>query len=268
MIPVVVIARRPSTYARRIVAGLAATGLPPRLLLTGSPVERLIAPVEKILRVRRQLGLREAFHYVRRLGKQVPVLDPPPTLSELLQSTRSRHQLYDAINSGFVLSTLAVHAPSIVVLAGTGVVDRAFLAANRDGFTVNGHPALLPGIRGVDVIEWALAEDRPLGVSAHLVVPSVDAGDLLVTEPIEINAGDTSLEALKARIIIRQAGAVIAATVALARGYASPQSHDLGRSVFRLTAPAEVHAEARRKLADRVATLTRDRTPLAEVSQG
>ncbi|WP_100961733.1 formyltransferase family protein [Bosea sp. FBZP-16] len=264
MMPIVVVARRPSAYARRIMAGLAAGGRPPALLLSGSRVELLVGPVEKILRVRRQLGLVEAYRYIRRLGEALPPGAPSPSTQELLGTTGCRHVLYDAVNGGAVLCELASLAPCIVVLAGTGVVDRAFLAANHKGHVVNGHPAILPGVRGVDVVEWALAEDRPLGVCAHLVDASVDAGDLLLVSRFEIKAQDHSLEILKSRIIDRQADAVVAATLALASGEARPQRHDLARSVLRLTAPAQIHTLARQRLAGRVMALSATRTVSAD----
>lgn len=251
----IIVARRASAYVRRIMAGLIAGGQPPELLLSGSPVERLAGPIEKLLRVRRQLGMTEALHYVRRLGEKLPSRTSEPSLQELLAAGNCNHLLYDAVNSGQVLCEIADRAPSIVVLAGTGVVDRAFLAANHKGVVVNGHPALLPGIRGVDVLEWALAENRPLGVSAHLVETSVDAGELLVTSPIAIERDDTSLGALKARVIERQADAVVAAALALGQGCSAPWHHDLNKSVLRLTAPERIHAEARRVLARHVASL-------------
>lgn len=263
MMPIVIVARRPSPYARRIMAGLAAGGHPPALLLSGSRVEALVGPIEKILRVRRQLGLIEAWRYVRRLGEALPPGAPSPSLQELLRTTGCRHALYDAVNGGSVLCELASLAPCIVVLAGTGVVDRAFLAANHRGHVVNGHPAVLPGVRGVDVVEWALAEDRPLGVCAHLVDPSVDAGDLLLVSPFELEAGDHSLGILKSRIIDRQADTVVAATLALARDEAEPRRHDLTQSVLRLTAPAQTHLLARRKLAERVQALNAKQTASA-----
>lgn len=262
----IIVARRVSGYVRRIMAGLIAVGQPPELLLSGSPVERLAGPVEKLLRVRRQLGMAETWHYARRLSEKLPSRTPEPSLQELLAAGNCSHVLYDAVNSGQVLCEIADRAPSIVVLAGTGVVDRAFLAANHKGVVVNGHPALLPGIRGVDVLEWALAENRPLGVSAHLVEASVDAGELLVTSPIAIEQGDTSLGALKARVIECQADAVVAATLGLARGSSAPWPHDLNKSVLRLTAPERVHAEARRVLARHVASLHQEKSDLKHVA--
>src|SRR3546814_1811957 len=89
-----------------------------------------------------------------------------------------------------ILSINALEDP-VVGLAGCGLVDRAVIHVARGG-CVNGHPAILPGIRGVDVVEWALVgEDEPLGVTAHLVVPQVDAGEILRVERVEPEAGET-----------------------------------------------------------------------------
>lgn len=254
--PIIVVARRPSNYARRVILGMASAGKAPALVLLGSRVETLVGPIEKILRVRKQLGLREAISYVRRLRGGTVENNPPPPIDQLASQFGFPVIHYDAVNSGQVLVEIASRAPAIVVLAGTGLVDRAFLAANRNGQVVNGHPALLPGIRGVDVIEWALAEEKPLGVTAHLVSPSVDAGDILVKADIHIEKSDYNIEILKQRIIVQQSNAVVEAVLAISDGVARPVRHDLARSELRLTAPAHVHDLAQEKLMLRLRSLS------------
>jgi folate-dependent phosphoribosylglycinamide formyltransferase PurN len=241
--PIVVFARRPTAYARQIVSDLAARGLPVTKVFLGSRVEQISGPIEKIMRVRRQLGVVEAWHYIRRLSEKGPSAQLPdmPTLAEHGGFDIDH---YDTINGGQVLSELARLAPAIVVLAGTGVVDAAFLAANRGGHVVNGHPAILPGVRGVDVIEWALAEGRPTGVSAHLVTTAVDAGDILVSEEVPVLASDADFAGFLHRVIGRQADAVVEAVAVLAAGREPHRPHDPAKSVLRLTAPRSIHEKA------------------------
>jgi folate-dependent phosphoribosylglycinamide formyltransferase PurN len=242
--PILVIARHDSTYARETVARLCAAGAPPTLVLLGSRVERWLARLDSLVRLRRRLGWREALLRLRR--NRGTKADGPPSrasLAELAHAYGFRLRLYDRANAGEIVVSLIEAGAPVVVLAGTGVVGRSVLQA-AGGRCVNCHPALLPGLRGVDVIEWALARGQPLGVTVHIAGPSVDAGPILLRRTVAIESGETF-----ARFIARyeqvQAHALADGAIALANGDASPEPHALDESELVFAAPNRIHRRAR-----------------------
>lgn len=58
----------------------------------------------------------------------------------------------------------------------------------------NMHPSLLPAYRGPEPVFWQMKEDSTTGVSWHHVVHSLDAGDIVAQEKINLRDGATYAE--------------------------------------------------------------------------
>ncbi len=93
----------------------------------------------------------------------------------------------------------------LVVLAGfLAILPAAFLARWR-GRVINVHPSLLPnfggpGMYGLRVHTAVLeAGERETGASVHLVTEAVDAGPVLLQEPVPVEPADTP-ETLRDRV--------------------------------------------------------------------
>ena len=56
------------------------------------------------------------------------------------------------------------------------------------------HPGLLPENRGLDNIKWAILDDIPQGVTAHLIDKSIDRGIVITKSTIEVYKDDTLLD--------------------------------------------------------------------------
>jgi len=82
-------------------------------------------------------------------------------------------------------------AADLVVMAGwMRIVTPVLIGAFPDRL-LNIHPSLLPSFRGRDGIGAALAAGVTLaGCTAHLVVPEVDAGPILVQAAVPVLPGD------------------------------------------------------------------------------
>ncbi len=75
--------------------------------------------------------------------------------------------------------------------------------------TINIHSSLLPRWRGAAPIQWAiLSGDRETGITTMMIVPKLDAGDILLQESTPISDEDTAetvhdrLSAMGARLIL------------------------------------------------------------------
>jgi formyltetrahydrofolate-dependent phosphoribosylglycinamide formyltransferase len=99
---------------------------------------------------------------------------------------------------------LAPYAPDLIVLAGWMHV---FTSTFLDLFSrrvINLHPALPGQFAGVNAIQRAYAafqrgEIDHSGIMVHYAIPEVDAGEVLVTEEVPIEADDT-VETFAARM--------------------------------------------------------------------
>jgi phosphoribosylglycinamide formyltransferase-1 len=105
---------------------------------------------------------------------------------------------------------------------------------------INFHPGLLPEGRGLDAMQWAIYEDRPIGVTAHLIDGRVDAGLVLLKREIQIQQDDTVFD-LSQRLMDIQTDMLPEALVMLDRGVAGLES--VGRGNLHRKMPPELEAQ-------------------------
>ena len=118
-------------------------------------------------------------------------------LGELSQRSFASAEERDAAMRDF----FAEHKVELVVDAGYDRVHtRPFLDAFA-GRIINVHPSLLPDFAGgMDAIERALASGaRRTGATVHIVTADLDAGPVLLQEPVPILEGDT-VQTLRERV--------------------------------------------------------------------
>ncbi len=84
---------------------------------------------------------------------------------------------------------LTDHSVDLLVLAGFMEVLSGAFIRRFEGRIVNVHPSLLPAFPGVRAIEQALDYGvRVTGVTVHFVEEEVDAGPVILQEPLELPA--------------------------------------------------------------------------------
>jgi methionyl-tRNA formyltransferase len=116
--------------------------------------------------------------------------------------------------------TLASTPSDVGVLASYGkMVPQSVLVAPRHGL-LGVHPSLLPKYRGASPVAWAiLGGERTTGMTIYRLNDALDAGEILLQEPVEICAGETA-QALTARLAQIGAQCVVRALAELAQGRA------------------------------------------------
>jgi phosphoribosylglycinamide formyltransferase-1 len=109
----------------------------------------------------------------------------------------------EALDGALIAAFHEVKA-DLVVMAGWMRIVTPVLIDAFPGRLVNLHPSLLPSFRGRDGIGAALAAGVTLaGCTAHLVVPEVDAGPILVQAAVPVLSGDDRAS-LHARIRVQE----------------------------------------------------------------
>lgn len=138
--------------------------------------------------------------------------------------------------------------PDVMVLVGADIVPAAVLRLARIG-AVNAHYGLLPRYRGMNVTEWSIWHDDPVGVSVHMVDPGIDTGDILLQETVAVDHGDT-LESLRAKHQASAARLLVAAVRGLRQGSVArlPQRPAEGKQYYRM------HPELRRRVEEKLAS--------------
>lgn len=148
----------------------------------------------------------------RRLASGAPASEPAPAPASALASARARAEAsveampqhaaelaldaasYAArhaiellhlpnLNAAISLERLRAEGIDLMIHAGAGILRAPLLAVPRLG-VLNAHMGVLPRYRGMNVAEWAMWEDGPLGASLHWIDPGIDTGRIIRVIPV------------------------------------------------------------------------------------
>jgi methionyl-tRNA formyltransferase len=244
---IALITARDADYPRMIVQHLIANGTPPAAIFVGSPVEQRLFTVRSLLRVARRHGWLEVWRRFRERKQTVERHEPPPTtqpLEALARASGAKFVRYDFLNSINTAVALMKERCDLVLLAGCGLVG-PWIAEAGAPLCLNAHPALLPGVRGVDVIEWSAIEERQFGITVHHVTDKIDAGTIVSRVAVEPRPGET-LGAFRERMVILQAEQMANAAIASANGTPELLPNDVSKSVLRFATTAADREKAQR----------------------
>jgi methionyl-tRNA formyltransferase len=156
--------------------------------------------------------------------------------------------LHARLSDAECLAAVRSFRPELAILAGSDIVPAALLELPQIG-TLNPHYGLLPKYRGMNVTEWSIYHDDPVGVTVHFVTPGIDTGDIVAREYVRVARGD-DVEALRPKhqrvatsLLLDSVDAIVGGRVER-----TPQRLEDGRQYYRMH-PA-LRATVERKLAD------------------
>lgn len=154
----------------------------------------------------------------------------------------SEHQ---RLGDGDCLAAVRALKPDLLVLTGADIVPASLLEIPTRG-AINPHYGLLPRYRGMNVTEWSIWHDDPVGVTVHMVSAGIDTGATLLRECVSVERGD-DLADLRAKQQELSARLLHDAVVELRDGSASPvpQRAADGRQYYRMH-PALLRSVERR----------------------
>ncbi len=112
---------------------------------------------------------------------------------------------------GALLSCLRDREADVIVASNWRSRVSAEVLASVPLGGVNVHDALLPRYGGFAPLNWAIARgEREVGISAHLMSPAIDLGDMIVQERLQVGAEETVCEVAE-RIFERVGGVTVEA---------------------------------------------------------
>ncbi|MDC3299564.1 formyltransferase family protein [bacterium] len=98
-----------------------------------------------------------------------------------------------AHNSDDVVDLLVDLKPEVGLIAGARILSPQVISAFEKGI-INIHPGLIPEVRGLDCVEWAIYEGSRLGVTSHLIDRRIDAGRIIQRVEIPEYLDDTLID--------------------------------------------------------------------------
>jgi folate-dependent phosphoribosylglycinamide formyltransferase PurN len=182
----------------------------------------------------RQFGLDALRRYLHR----GPGLAAAAETSATLDLWASNHGLPlhrgRRLGDRMTLEWARAFGPDLLVLVGADVVPSSLLEIPRLG-TINPHYGLLPQYRGMNVTEWSIYFDDPVGVTIHLVDAGIDTGDILAQETIPVRGGATlqSIRAQQRSVSTRLLESCVVARLSAASSPV-PQRPQDGRQFYRM----------------------------------
>jgi methionyl-tRNA formyltransferase len=128
----------------------------------------------------------------RPIGSTLPVLNASVERSIVQLAWERKIPVWEVSNLSdtATISTFATYQPDIVCVACFSQrIPRVFLEIPRLG-CLNVHPSLLPANRGPVPLFWTFKQgSEQTGVTIHLIDESMDGGDILAQEVIEVKNG-------------------------------------------------------------------------------
>ncbi len=141
----------------------------------------------------------------------------------------------DDLNESVVLKTLKQAQPDLVVFTGGGLIRKDVLLNAGQGI-LNCHMGILPRYRGMDVIEWAILEERfdQIGLTVHFMDQGVDTGDILTIKKIPLRSPKETIAQLRERFEPIMCRTMVETAMGVLNGQIKRQSQKLedGKQYF------------------------------------
>ena len=137
-------------------------------------------------------------------------------------------------NDLYTQKLLLKNQPDVIVFTGGGLIRRPILEIPRLG-VLNCHMGILPQYRGMDVAEWAIAEENlsNIGVTLHFMDEGIDTGPILLKKKLKIVQFD-NIRTISAKLEYLMVNTVIEGINGLKNCHLSPTTQDFenGRQYF------------------------------------
>jgi len=105
----------------------------------------------------------------------------PPTVEDMCVEHNLRRLEVEAHNSEETKEALLEIKPDLIALGNCNIIRPYIYTLAKDG-CINTHPGLLPLVRGVFPVVWAIYHDHPSGVCNHFIDEKLDTGPIIYNE--------------------------------------------------------------------------------------
>ena len=82
---------------------------------------------------------------------------------------------------------------NIGIISGARILGENIINSVKGGI-INFHPGIIPQVRGLDTIKWAVYFGDPIGNTAHFIDTEIDAGQIIQKESLPIFKDDNWMD--------------------------------------------------------------------------
>ncbi len=136
-------------------------------------------------------GLRDRDIAVRVMGLPFTFISKHKSLYSVFPKAEDISQRQFCEQLGFEYEELEC-LPSLenetVLIGGAQLLPKDFVTNNT---VINVHGGWLPEVRGLDCLKWAIYENKPIGVTTHIVDQNIDAGMMIDRREVDLYVTDT-----------------------------------------------------------------------------
>ena len=155
--------------------------------------------------------------------------------SDLPPADRLTEYRVPSANGLATIDLLRQLAPDLAFQNGVGLLRAEMFQVPRLG-TWNLHPSVLPGVRGVDPLFWALFEQRPewIGCTLHVIDAGIDSGPIIARQ--HVTAAPAEHPGIISAHGLLAGGELLAAALRFTAEHGHPpplEPHDRSASVYR-----------------------------------
>lgn len=96
-------------------------------------------------------------------------------------------------NSIETLTYIENHPVDLYIISGARILSKNIIRAANNKI-LNIHPALLPQVRGMDLLLWSIYYNFPIGITAHFINEKIDNGYFIYKEKLILKYADTPID--------------------------------------------------------------------------
>jgi phosphoribosylglycinamide formyltransferase-1 len=186
------------------------------------------------------------FHYVKKFKPLVE--HRPPVINEIHPKDLASEFGYEFLHFHSLEEiNPREYSDTIFLICGAGILPCDLVNLCK---VVNAHPGILPYVRGLDALKWALYEEKPIGVTCHLASSEPDAGILISQKVISIGQFD-SIESLGYKVYDQEVSMLVDAVFLLDSAISKNILIKPGDYIVHRRMPKNIECELIKKLAQR-----------------
>jgi len=194
------------------------------------------------------------YHYEKKFK---PIVEHRPSVSNNISPVNLASSLGFNFQTYHSLSDLdySKFIDYIFLIGGAGIIPEKLARCCK---ILNSHPGILPLVRGLDALKWALWEDKPIGVTVHLVSEKPDSGTIIAQQQLEMDPFD-NIQSIGARLYDLEIKLLVDSVEVLnsvTKGQMPAISDDI--SIVHKRMPKKIEIALLRKIIDRQYTYLRE----------
>ncbi len=143
-------------------------------------------PVTAVIMDARGMPAKNATLFAERTAGRLPPVDPAP-----FRDAGVPFHTVDDHNDATAVALVRELGIDVLFSQATPRILKGDILAAAPVGVVNVHPGLLPEYRGATCVEWAIHDDAPVGLTAHLMSAEIDAGAIIRRRVLDVRPDDT-----------------------------------------------------------------------------